>query len=264
MPNPVFDFFEVVAEELLVNATLVLTETNLQFTNEQVVLLDELRDELNVSTNTEAINQAVEFLKNHFATKGSKLPFKYEPRTGRFTILDKDYLSFVKDSKDRRSLTLKAHEFEASVMERFADRATGSLHHVGWPRKIHTTRKAFNNYLEDLGFNGNVATGHAKDGGFDILWELPIGSIPHKPLVCLQCKNAEFNFDEGNKSVGASRSSLGQHRGLLESLHVQCVLFNDYIDEEHIQKLKNRKFPFVPLGLSDLSKIKRTAVTTSL
>src|SRR5882672_3141315 len=116
MPKPVFDFFEVIAEELLVDHTRVLTEAHLQVTHEQVVLIEALKDDLNVSSTPDAINNAVEFLKNHFTSKGSKLPFKYDRKTSRFTIVDADYLTFVKDSKARRSLGMKAHEFEASVM----------------------------------------------------------------------------------------------------------------------------------------------------
>jgi len=49
----------------------------------------------------------------------------------------------------------------------------------------------FNEHLRTLGFDRPVALGWDKDGGLDILWLLPIGSIPHRPIVSVQCKNGE-------------------------------------------------------------------------
>ena len=142
-----------------------------------------------------------------------------------------------------------------------AQRVTGDVHRVGWPRNERARTKEFNEYLRPLGFNGKVLTGREKDGGLDVLWVLPVGTVPHRPLLSVQCKNGLFNLDDADKSVGAAERSLGEHRGLLERIHVPCVLFNDYI---HPEMLTTKRLNFVPLGLTDLSQLVRTVSTNAL
>jgi hypothetical protein len=202
-------------------------------------------------TTEEAIQLVVEFLDQHFRSKGSRLPFTYDDATGRFTATDTTFLEFVKEISSMRSLGKKSREFELNVLERLQHRVTGALHRVGLPRDQMKLRDAFNQNLKGLGFNGEVLLGREKDGGLDILWELPLGTIPHRPIVSVQCKNAEFDIGEADKSVGAGGRSLGQHRGLQASVHVPCVLFNDYI---YPTIFSAKPLNFVPLGLSDLSR----------
>ena len=106
---------------------------------------------------------------------------------------------------------------------------TGSLHRVGFPRTQRPKRAEFNAYLKTIGFAEDVALGKEKDGGLDILWALPIGTIWHRRIVSVQCKNSEFDIEDGDVSVGAGNRSLGQHRRLQPSVHVPCVLYNDYL-----------------------------------
>jgi hypothetical protein len=246
----VFEFFEVLAEELTVQPSRVLTRKDLQVSQEQAPLLDELKDETKAGTTEDAIRKTVAFLKEHFESKGSKLPFSYDEATGRFEATDPEYLLFVRDTSNIRSIGKKSKEFELSVLQRLGKRATGALHRVGHPRQFRKRREQFNTYLKKLGFNGRVLLGHDKDGGLDILWVLPIGTIPHKPIVSVQCKNGEFNMGQADLSIGAGSRSLAQHRGLQPHIHVPCVLFNDYV---YPSSVVNKPLNFVPLGLSDLS-----------
>jgi hypothetical protein len=247
----IFEFFEVIAEELSVQPSRVLTRKDLQLNQEHAPLLDELRDELDAESTEEAIRAAVEFLAEHFQSKGSQLPFAYDESTARFEATDAAFLKFVRDTRNMRSLRQKAKNFEFSVLERLQHRTTGALHRVGFPRDRKKSRKAFNAYLKKLGFNGKVLLGMEKDGGFDILWELPLGAVPHRPIVSVQCKNGEFDMDVAHKTVGAGGISLGQHRGLQPQVHIPCVLFNDYIYSEVFTP---KQLNFVPLGISDLSR----------
>jgi hypothetical protein len=247
----VFEFFEIIAEELSVQESRVLTRKDLQLNQEYAPLLDELKDEIDIETTEEAIRQAVQFLTLHFKSKGSQLPFAYDEPTARFEATDATFLKFVKDTRNIRSLREKAKNFELSVLQRLELRTTGALHRVGFPRDHRKSRDAFNTYLKKLGFSGEVLLGKGKDGGFDILWELPLGAVPHRPIVSVQCKNGEFNMELAHTSVGAGGISLGQHRGLQPQVHIPCVLFNDYI---YTQVLTPKQLNFVPLGLSDLSR----------
>jgi hypothetical protein len=210
-------------------------------------------------SSTNAIFKAVESLKTHFKLRGAKLPFDYDHKYGRFTATDLNFIKFVNSMSSIRSLGRKSKEFEYCVAKQLGEKTTGSIHRVGHPRTKRRNKDAFNKYLRRLGFNRPVLLGKEKDGGFDIFWLLPLGAIPHQPLVSVQCKNGEFNMSAGDTSIGAASRSLSQHGGLQPSVHVPCVLFNDYICRE---RLTTKQLNFVPLGLTDLAPIEaKTSVT---
>lgn len=253
MPSSLFLFFEVIADELGVEPSRVITRSDLQLNAEHAPLLDDLKAELNVSNSRMAIQKAVETLKEHFAGKGADLPFSYDENSGRFTAVDNNYLEFVRLMSNIRSIGKRSKEFELGVLGRLRLRAIGSLHRVGHPRDVHKTSIAFNKHLKSLGFDGKVLVGKDKDGGFDILWLLPLGTFPHRPIVSIQCKNGVFKMAEADASVAAAGRSLTRHLGLQNSVHVPCVLFNDYLFP---QKITPKQMNFVPLGLSDLSALR--------
>ena len=250
MPSPLFEFFEAVAEELCVEDARVITRDDLQVKDDEAPLLDELKRTMKAGTTEEAIYLAVQELTSHFEGKGSKLPFDYDPGTGRFTAIDRDFLGFVKEMSSIRSLAQRSRDFECGVAQRLRHRATGAIHRVGWKRDVKKKRDEFNGYLRTIGFDRPVALGKDKDGGLDILWLLPIGTLPHRPIVSVQCKNGEFNLEEADRSFGPGRRSFSQHGGLQPDVHVLCVLFNDYI---HPAILPHKQFNLVVLGLTDLA-----------
>jgi len=250
MPAPLFEFFEVIAEEISSESSRVISRAQFEIDGQEAPLLDDLKREMRASSTEEAMQRAVEGLREHFAGKGAKLPFDFDPATGRFTALDHEFLEFIKNMRSIRSIGKRAQDFERGVAVRLGTRATGTVHRVGHPRTHKKGKASFNAYLKKLGFARPVLLGKEKDGGFDILWLLPIGTIPHRPIVSVQCKNGEFDIEEADRSVGAGSRSLGQHAGLLPDVHVPCVLFNDYI---YPQRLTAKPLNFVPLGLTDLA-----------
>jgi hypothetical protein len=252
MPTPLFEFFETIAEELSLAESRVITRADLQVNDEESPLLDDLKRQMNAASTEVAIQRAVEALCQHFEGKGSKLPFDYDAETGRFTATDRDYLEFVKDMSSMRSINTRSRDFECSVATRLGQRATGNIHRVGHPRDQKRKSADFNAHLKALGFGRPVLLGQEKDGGFDILWLLPVGTIPHRPVVSVQCKNGRFDMKVADQSVGAGSRSFSQHSGLLPSVHIPCVLFNDYIYPEI---LTHKQLNFVPLGLTDLSPV---------
>jgi hypothetical protein len=261
MTAALFEFFETVADELSSEPTRVITRESFRINDEEPPLLEDLKRGMKASDTTDAIQKAVKALEVHFETRGAKLPFSYDAASGRFTALDVEYLQFVKEMGSIRSLGGKSRVFECGVARRLAKRATGGIHRVGHPRDAKKTKKAFNKHLVTLGFEKPVLLGQEKDGGFDILWMLPIGALPHRPLVSVQCKNGEFSMGEADKSVGAGSRSLSQHGGLQPQVHVPCVLFNDYIWRERLTK---KQLNWVPLGLTDLAAMAQPAVNLSL
>src|SRR5271157_3684083 len=245
-----FAFFEIVAEELSSEPSRVITREGSRLGDEDDPLFDGLKAETHSSSSEDAIRAAVDWLDMHFRGKGSSLPFAYDPDSGRFTALDAPYLQFIERMKSIRTLGKRSQEFELAVLEKLKGRVTGSLHRVGHPRITKRKQSQCNAYLRTLGFTGDVLIGKDKDGGLDILWFLPLGSKPHRPIVSVQCKNGVFDMDEGDKSVGAGHRSLGLHGRLSANVHVPCVLYNDYLYPEMVTP---KPMNFVPLGLTDLS-----------
>ena len=79
-----------------------------------------------------------------------------------------------------------------------------------------------------------------------------MGTIPHRPIVSVQCKNSEFDMADADQSVGAGKRSFGQNQRLQPTVHVLCVLFNDYL---HPRRIIEKAVEFVPLGLTDLASL---------
>jgi len=252
MPAALFEFFEVIAEELTATPSRVITNEDFRINDKDSPLLENLMKELKAVGPEDAFRSTVVKLEEHFNGKGAKLPFEYLPETGRFTATDPEFLSFVNDMRGMRTIGKRARDFECTVAQRLDQRTTGAIHRVGYPRDAKKTRAAFNKHLMTLGFDAAVLYGREKDGGFDILWLLPIGSMPHKPIVSVQCKNSEYNIDDAHKSVATAIESFTRHVGLQTTVHVPCVLFNDYISPT---MLRRKPMGFVPLGLTDLAPL---------
>ncbi|MGA2084671.1 MAG: hypothetical protein ABSG60_04030 [Terracidiphilus sp.] len=250
--NSKFAFFEVVAEELSSEPSRVITRAGSRLGDEDDPLFDGLKAETHSSSSEDAIRAAVDWLDMHFRGKGSSLPFAYDSESGRFTALDVPYLQFIERMKGIRTIGKRSQQFELEVMEKLRGRVTGSLHRVGDPRTMMPKKAEFNAYLKTLGFTGNVLLGKDRDGGFDILWLLPLGSKPHRPIVSVQCKNGLYDMGEGAKSVNVGLMSLGLHGRLQATVHVPCVLYNDYLFPERVTP---KPMNFVPLGLTDLSPL---------
>ena len=145
-------------------------------------------------------------------------------------------------------------DFEIQTLGRLAKRLTGVIHRVGWPRDQKKKKDEFAAYLEEeLGFRKDCLERRDKDGGFDILWLPPLGAVPLRPVVSLQCKNSYFDEDEGNASTGRARRTLLRHSHLRDS-HLKFVVFNDYIDKARFVG-RAVGWTFMPLGLTDLANV---------
>ncbi len=250
MPAPLFAFFEAVADELFPAPSKVITREDMKGDDDSAAIFDDLKEAMEVASTSEAAAKAVEQLEAHFAARGSALPFTYDAATARFTVVDGPYLAFIREMKRIRGLGLHSRTFECQVAERLSLRATGGIHRVGHPRDTKKTQAQFNKHMKTLGFEGRVLYGQEKDGGLDILWKLPLGAVPHSPLVSLQCKNSVIDMKDAYASVTAGGISLGVHTGLQPGVHVSCVVFNDYIQRS---RLSPKALNFVPLGLTDLA-----------
>ncbi len=251
----VCEFLEIIAEELVSTSPIYLTAASLSAQGHSSIL-DDLQKKLKVTTGNDAITSAVNELTTHFQDKDARLPFDFDVATAKFTALDLDYLTFITDMKAIRTIGKHSRQFECSVAHRLKLRATGAIHRVGYPRDIKKRKIDFNAHLKTLGFERPVLLDKEKDGGLDILWQLPLGTVPHRPFVFVQCKNGRFEMKVADGSLASGDRSLSQHGGLMSKVHIPCVLFNDYIWPALLGK---KQLNYVPLGLSDLASLSSPA-----
>ncbi|HTR53369.1 MAG TPA: hypothetical protein VMJ10_21895, partial [Kofleriaceae bacterium] len=194
MPTSViFELFEILSIELAGRADAqVINESKLG----DASLLGELKNTFRETDDAKAFEHGVHALAAHFAEREAKLPFSYDLPTRTFTPEDPDYLDFIAFAHHLRGRGKDSKDFEIETLKRLKHRLTGSLRRVGHPRDVHRRKAEYLAYLRKLGFDKNALEANDKDGGFDILWLPPLGALPLRPIVSVQCKNS--NFDEAD------------------------------------------------------------------
>lgn len=253
--NPAFELFEEICTELSDQDETVLTDDDFSDAT-----LERLKRWAKQPAAHTAIAKAYDYLRKHFESRGSILPFAYDLDTGQVTVLNREYIDFVFNSREQRSSPKEAKDFESATSIHLASRLTGLVRRVGSPRKKHKSRAEFAAYLiKEFDFRERVLVGQDKDGGFDILWFPPLGAFPFRAMVSIQCKNTLYDREEGLESVGRASQVLRRHsHATAEENHLHCVIYNDYIDEGVMEHARDAGF--VPLGLSDLAPL-TTAVS---
>jgi len=246
MPSPTFELFEDICNELSISGEAILPN---EFLSDD--RLRDLQDECGGVGPDVAFENALIALAKHFESRDAALPFSYDLATRSFKVSDKAYVEFVAKASGMRGVRRDSRAFEIATANRLSKRGIGAFHRTGWPRLKNKKVTEFNAYLRSLGFDSRVALGKEKDGGLDILWMLPLGAVPRRPILSFQCKNGSYDIEDAFKSNGKTEMSFGCHEGLLSTVHTLCVVFNDYIEESMLLK---KPFPFVPLGLSDLAQ----------
>jgi hypothetical protein len=248
--NPAFDLFEEICGELAGQDETILIDDEFSAST-----LQNVKRWFKEPVTNAAIAKALQYLRNHFAQRGSAMPFQYDLVTGRVTTINQEYVDFVAEARDKRSIPGESRDFEVATSQHIARKVTGMVRRVGSPRKKHKTRAEFADYLaKEFGFQDRVLVGNDKDGGFDILWFPPLGAFPFRAIVSIQCKNSPYNRDTGFESVGRAKQSLRRHsHATAEEGHMHCVLYNDYIDEAVMKHAQDAQF--IPLGLSDLAPL---------
>lgn len=255
--TPTFQLFEDICQELSFGVDAVLPDDSF-LTPDRI---EELQNEYGEMNPSRAVPRALQELHTHFAARGSSPPFAVNLATRTYTPTDSVFIDFiVKCIEIRGSLTLAdSSQFEIEVTKRLSLRGLGSFHRVGWKR-TNGRQALFNAHMKQLGFP-RVAFGNEKDGGFDILWLPLIGAVPHRPVISFQCKNGSYDFRNAGASNEATRMSLNTHSGLDPCVHTISVVFNDYLESK---LTNNKKYSFVPLGLSDLAAPSNPSVTIEI
>ncbi len=250
MMSPKFELFELICSELVTQPERVITETVLSWEQRE-----DLAAEQDAASDLRAMEKALESISQHFLSKGCQIPFSYDLATGRFVAEDLGFIRFIAFARSIRGSGLPAAKhFEIQAWQRLAMRVTGQLHLVGAPRKQKRRRAEFQRHLDQLGFGPNALEANDRDGGFDILWLPPLGSVPLQPIVSLQCKNSSFDRQEAFQSVAQAERTLHRHTNMgAPGTYLCCVIFNDYIDEAYDGRASG--WHFVPLGLSDMASV---------
>jgi hypothetical protein len=247
--NPAFELFEIVCQELAERSEMILPEDDIP-----PGIIADLKERYNETADHAAFQRAIVEITEHFVAKGSKLPFEFDATTGQFRAVDKDYADFISFASNARGLGgADSKDFELRTLARLARRLTGALYRVGDPRDKHKKKPEFVKYLRTLGFDKNCLEARDKDGGLDLLWLPPLGAIPLRPVVSLQCKNSSFNELQANESAGRALRTLNRHSHIRGHHHLVFVVFNDYIDAAFHGRATG--WIFLPLGLSDLGDL---------
>ena len=248
--NSVFEFFEVLCAELAGREDVqVLDESNIG----DDTLIEDLKKAFHQTDPAKAFDRGVNAIAAHFVEKDAKLPFSYDLPTRQFTPLDLEYLNFIALARGYRGSGANSKHFETQTLHRLCKRLTGSLRCIGHPRDSRRRKAEFLSYLKDLGFNDNALEPYDKDGGFDILWLPPLGTIPLRPIVSIQCKNSSFNESDAAASTERSARTFTRHSHLRRCGTMHLVVFNDYIDNrDYVGRATG--WGFLPLGLSDLAQ----------
>jgi|GEM_PF-2484890 len=262
MAKSAFELFELVCVELRDGQPFVLTERTLPKT-----LAAELKKSFHQPAFEDALQASINWLRAHFHSKGSTLPFSYEPSTGIVEPVEPDFIQFVTDMLELRTTGKSSKTFETAICARLAQKLqSGDFHNVGWPRATRKRLAEIVEYLEALGFDSGVLRGRDKDGGLDILWLPPLGTIPIRPLVSFQCKNTRFKegpIREAHQSAVVASRSIARHSCMRSHGVYMCyVVFNDYLDST-IRDMATG-LSYAPLGLSDLARLTRPFAITQL
>lgn len=263
MSKSAFELFELICGQLRDGQRFVLTERAVPRT-----LSGELKRAFRQPDFEDALRLSVNFLSAHFAGKGSRLPFDYDHSTGVVRPLDVEFIRFVNAMIAVRTTGKESKAFETAVCARLAGRLrSGDLHNVGWPRSTRTRLAEIVEYLQLLGFDQGVLRGRDKDGGLDILWLPPLGTVPVRPLVSFQCKNSRFRegaIREAHQSAVVASRSIARHSAMRSHGVYMCyVVFNDYLDAS-IRDMATG-LSYAPLGLTDLARPTRpTAAVNQL
>ena len=251
--SPVFELFEVICTELAAQPTQVLAEDRLD-----PMLIEDIKQHFDETSGATAFKRALSEIEMHLAVRGGRLPYAVDTSTREFTASDAPYLDFVSFARNHRSIGgTDSKDFERKTLGRLRSRLTGDLRRVGVPRDRLKTKNEIVAYLADLGFERTCFEPRDKDGGLDILWLPPLGAIPMRPIVSVQCKNSYFDEDEANKSTGRAHRTLSRHTHI-KSNHLKFVVFNDYIDQGFVGR--SAGWSFFPLGLTDLATPAGTGV----
>jgi hypothetical protein len=262
MARTAFELFESVCVQLGDTHQFVLTERALPAT-----LTGELKKTFRQPVFEDALQACINWLIAHFNSKGSQLPFSYEHDNGTIEVVDADFIQFVREMLQIRATGKQSKTFETAVCDRLSRKLqSGDFHNVGWPRATRQRLAEIIQYLEALGFDRGVLRGRDKDGGLDILWLPPLGSVPIRPLVSFQCKNSRFRdgaIREAHQSVVIASRSIARHSCMRSHGVYMCyVVFNDYLDST-IRDMATG-LSYAPLGLSDLARLSRPFAVTQL
>lgn len=250
MTRATSELFELIAGELARKSECVISAQSM---SEELV--EDLITEYDQPSGDQAIQGAVDFCSDHFKSKNARLPFNFAFNSMTFSATDPAYLSFVSAASSVRHFgNPQARWFEYAVCKRLELKlSVGEIHNVGSPRTSKAKVEDFRQHLALLGFENSAVSEHTQDAGLDVIWLPPIGTVPVRPIVSLQCKNSRLDFDDASSSVASSRKAFAHHAFLRQcETYLCCVVFNDYIGTQALPRVSG--WTFVPLGLTDLAK----------
>jgi hypothetical protein len=253
MPSPTFEIFETICDELS-----SVGETYITSKSFSPSIIQKLQRTYGNVSPEESIRKCLKALSDHFLRRGARLPFSFNRETLFFRTANEQFVNFVALAKSIRGEGDESKAFEVAAATRLFSMITGDVRRIGWPREEFSEVAEFRAYLQGLGFEDYAVETNDKDCGFDVIWYPPLGAVPLRAMISLQCKNSSVDFDDASASVARARRTLARHSVLrAPEVTLFYVLFNDYIDELAFRKYTG--WTFVPLGITDLIASRRIA-----
>lgn len=253
MPSPTFEVFETICDELS-----SVGQTYLSSKSFSPSIIQKLQRTYGNASPEESFRKCLQTLSQHFFRRSAKLPFTYNHDSLFFRTLNKKFVDFVALARAIRSEGDESKVFEIAAANRLFSMITGDVQRIGWPRDDYSTVAEFRGYLQKPGFEDYAVEANDRDCGFDVIWFPPLGAVPLRAMISLQCKNSSVDFNDAAASVARARRTLARHSVLrAPEVTLFYVLFNDYIDELFFTRYSG--WPFVPLGLTDLIVSRRAA-----
>ena len=253
MPSPTFEVFETICDELSSAGEAYITSKSFSPS-----IVQKLQRTYGNSSPDESVRKCLTSLAGHFSRRSSKLPFTFDRKTLFFRVTNKKFVDFVALARSIRSEGDESKTFEVAAAHRLFSMITGEVRRIGWPRAECSEVAQFREYLQRFGFEDYAVEQNDRDCGFDVIWFPPLGAVPLRAMISLQCKNSSVDFGDAMASIGRARRTLARHSVLrAPEATLFYVLFNDYIDELAFGKYTG--WPFVPLGLTDLIVSRRVA-----
>jgi len=253
MPSPTFEVFEAICDELTSVGEAYITSKSFSPS-----IIQKLQRTYGNSSPDESVRKCLGTLAAHFLRRSSRLPFAFNRKTLFFRVTNKKFVDFVALAKSIRSEGDESKTFEIAAAQRLFSMITGKIQRIGWPRIDFSEVAEFRAHLQRFGFEDYAVERNDRDCGFDIIWFPPLGAVPLRAMISVQCKNSSVDFADAMASIGRARRTLARHSVLrAPEATLFYVLFNDYIDELAFGKYTG--WPFVPLGITDLIVSRRIA-----
>src|SRR6476661_2537967 len=243
---PAFAAFEMMIEETINRSG------PWHFEYDEIDRIGEVQKQFRASSYPDAVKELKKFIDIYFAERGVPPIIKIDLSPPCVTLLSGEAAEFILAAKRIRGNANAGKQFEDIVARQLANKLTGTLYSIGYPRKVRV-QKPFKDLLESLGIDSTKIR-RIQDGGLDVIWQPPLGKKSELPFVNFQCKNTEKTGDDVKASFVDALRTCSRHRFCTKEQFPIFVVVNTYLTNSIVESSFGRGYAF--LGLPELMEVK--------